>query len=354
MKTTRCLLALSLLFPACGHPATSSEPAAIGPEPVVTEDITAVQAPQLLLLHACAGGDCVVAARSPARATALCHGGKRLPSCPVSVIAWPPGFTSPPAGEALSPRGHERVAVSARWSDEGALAVLDVLTRAGEGALEERLFRVSPGQCDALSCASLRVSPLDGRRGWMAPWLDLSRAPDDDVLRNEALVEAHEPGGLLAVGKRGASRSARLDASDFFVRAPPSLCGDELRAAIAEAAEGMLWPSESDFPIAPLVTEPGAPEIDDDALRALAGVSAEARVEARGLSSFAWNGRNEEGMEPEERAEAARFRRLRAVLERSTTDLAAYHLGEIEVRVLVVGRTRCGEIAGVSTTAIET
>jgi hypothetical protein len=59
-------------------------------------------------------------------------------------------------------------------------------------------------------------------------------------------------------------------------------------------------------------------------------------------------------MTPEERATAARHRKLRSLLEANLQGITVLKVGRIEVEVYFVGRTRCGDVAGLRTTAIET
>jgi hypothetical protein len=137
--------------------------------------------------------------------------------------------------------------------------------------------------------------------------------------------------------------------------APQGLCGDALRNALAAPVDGLLWPSESDYPISVTVGAPGGqgaillPEI-----RALAGAPASAPVDARGLAPLGQLGAEYPGIDEAGKNQAARFRALGAVLAANLTGTGSYYVGKIDLRVLVLGRSRCGEIAGVISEVIET
>ena len=72
------------------------------------------------------------------------------------------------------------------------------------------------------------------------------------------------------------------------------------------------------------------------------------------LALLVWLGREDGSQDDGERALAARFRALRALLEAQLDGVQVLAVGQVEVRVLVVGRSRCGELAGVDTVAVET
>jgi hypothetical protein len=56
----------------------------------------------------------------------------------------------------------------------------------------------------------------------------------------------------------------------------------------------------------------------------------------------------------EERAIAARYRELVALLKQHLSDLTVYQVGEVTLDVYVVGRTPEGELLGLATQASET
>lgn len=125
---------------------------------------------------------------------------------------------------------------------------------------------------------------------------------------------------------------------------------------VAKAADGLFYPSETDAPVEPFVmTGFEDEELTPEALLAFTERDAETPVETAELDAFFaplveeqdWHG-------PEERGAAKRFGRLRRLLERSLRDIRVFRVGERELDVYVLGRTRDGRFAGIRTRAVET
>jgi hypothetical protein len=138
----------------------------------------------------------------------------------------------------------------------------------------------------------------------------------------------------------------------------PSLCGEDLKGALAAATDGLLWMSESDYPFQ-YFERPGAGARADVLTRAgflaLLGKPTSTPVEVRTLADMlSFVTRDDPTMTPEERATAARYRKLRSLLEANLQGITVLKVGRIEIEVYFVGRTRCGDVAGLRTTAIET
>jgi hypothetical protein len=162
-------------------------------------------------------------------------------------------------------------------------------------------------------------------------------ATPDAALPDAAVPDAAVPDAAVA-------DAAPPDAGMF-----DPLCGDELRQLLEVAADGLFFPSESDYPfIVVLAADDGAGPIPAEVARGFDPVAAgEGEVRDFGalfdrLGAF------------DDPQIAARYDNLRRALEANLTDLAVYRFNEIEVRVLILGRTACGEIAGVTTVSIET
>jgi hypothetical protein len=133
----------------------------------------------------------------------------------------------------------------------------------------------------------------------------------------------------------------------------PTLCGEALVGSLSVASRDLLWPSETDAPLIPLLV-PEADPADPRLLRALLGVEPDATVEVRTLAELDALGVKHSWMTPEERAEAERFRTLAAVLRENLEKPAIYQVGRCDAYLLLVGRTRCGELAGLVTFVVET
>jgi hypothetical protein len=144
-----------------------------------------------------------------------------------------------------------------------------------------------------------------------------------------------------------------LTASAPPLKPAPTLCGEALVGALSSASSGLLWPSETDAPLIPLLVPEGDPA-DSGLLRALLGVEPDAPVEVRTLAELDALGLERSWMTPEERAEAARFRELAATLREHLDSPALYQVGRGDAYLLLVGRSRCGELAGLATFVVET
>jgi hypothetical protein len=128
-----------------------------------------------------------------------------------------------------------------------------------------------------------------------------------------------------------------------------------LRLRLERATDGLVYQSETDAALEPVLYESRDGEaIDAAALAALAGIDAGAKVEEIEVDDFFaplvaiedWYG------EDEKRA-ARRFARLERLLKRALDEPRVYRFGEREIDIFVVGRAG-GEIAGVRTKAVET
>ncbi|WP_437691478.1 nuclease A inhibitor family protein [Sorangium sp. So ce176] len=128
---------------------------------------------------------------------------------------------------------------------------------------------------------------------------------------------------------------------------------EELLASLQEAAQGLLFPSESDHPLHP--TRWDADASSPAALLAAEGLAADTAVEVTTVGDFF-----APVLEPPEeagegaQAEAGRYRRLVDLLERELTDLRVYRVGRVEIDVHVLGRHPSGAWIGVKTKVVET
>jgi hypothetical protein len=348
MKTTLAALALVVLgsLSACAGEELSPAPGDLAAEPLASSE-----PPQMLLLSRCEQPSCLVAARRLDGLDARCHDGAERAVCPVLSLQWP-GPSDDLMPLAFLPRSSERLLVLGRWRD-GALDIGQAFSRAGDGPLPDRWALASARGCDG--CVPLWIEPLDGRRGWAEAWLDPAAAPGDEVAHNLALVHAWSPDGLLFSGvKKGVGPRRRVVVHDFFLPRSfrPDLCREDLYKALGSASGGLLWPSETDAPLLPFVTS--GPEGDDAAAWAAALQGSPAELEEQPWSWLTRLGEETAGMTLEERGQAARYRSLRAALESHLTERKILVTGSVRRTVWIVGRSRCGELAGVETFVVET
>jgi hypothetical protein len=134
-----------------------------------------------------------------------------------------------------------------------------------------------------------------------------------------------------------------------------SLSGETLRSVLEEMSDGLLYMSETDAPIGP-VLDGRAKEVssqivlerfaDDTEDRPVREIDFEIFFE-RLTSRRDWHG-------PDEIKNAERFSRLRNTLLENLTDIHVYRVGRVQVDIYVVGLDREGNIAGIKTRAVET
>jgi hypothetical protein len=130
-------------------------------------------------------------------------------------------------------------------------------------------------------------------------------------------------------------------------------------AELEKAADGLLFPSESDYPLQAFLwlrSEVGAGAlVTPEELLKYKGYAADTAVEAVDFERFFRNVIQEEDWhEEEERASARRFRALVETLQRNLSDLKVFKVGRRKRDVYVVGRTPADDFAGFSTTVVET
>ncbi|WP_437736108.1 nuclease A inhibitor family protein [Sorangium sp. So ce1335] len=128
---------------------------------------------------------------------------------------------------------------------------------------------------------------------------------------------------------------------------------EELLAALQEAAQDLLFPSESDHPLQP--ARWGVDASSPAALLAAEGLAADTAVEVTTVDDFFAPVLEA----PEEAGEAAlaaagRYQRLVDLLERHLTDLRVYRVGRVDIDVHVVGRHPSGAWLGLKTKVVET
>jgi|GEM_PF-1446479 len=129
--------------------------------------------------------------------------------------------------------------------------------------------------------------------------------------------------------------------------------GDTL-AALAAAVEGLLVPSESDFPLEPFRWE-GAGRLTPEALLERLGLPPDTPVETRSSEAFfAPLARRADWMDAGQLAQADRFAALAALVAERLPDAVAYRAGQIRIAAVVVGQDRDGSAVGLRTTLIET
>jgi hypothetical protein len=120
-----------------------------------------------------------------------------------------------------------------------------------------------------------------------------------------------------------------------------------------DASQGLLFPSETDAPFEPFEWpgEEGKPE--KGRVLELAGVAAGTPIKVKSLDSFFKDATQEEDwQDPEEKAEAQKFRQLVKTLKEVLADPKVFLVGRSEADAYLVGRTDAGW-AGLKTRVVQ-
>jgi hypothetical protein len=141
------------------------------------------------------------------------------------------------------------------------------------------------------------------------------------------------------------------------LRAPDApLPTDVVRRRLLQAADGLLYTSESDRPFTWIFREgPAAAPLDVTAYRAAFGVPADVPVEQVALDDFF--ARHIERVDPADAAASSlvpRYRHLRETLRRTLRDVRVFRAGRIAIDCDIVGVDADGHVVGLRTVAIET
>lgn len=121
---------------------------------------------------------------------------------------------------------------------------------------------------------------------------------------------------------------------------------------------GLLYMSESDFPLEPFVWTQenfGDSEATPESLARFLKEPENTPIESPS-PEVVWEPMTieEEWFGEEEKEAARRFQALKAFINETLTDLKAFKVGEVEKAVYILGKTPEGDFAGIKTTVIET
>jgi hypothetical protein len=131
----------------------------------------------------------------------------------------------------------------------------------------------------------------------------------------------------------------------------PSPARSPLKAELKRLTEGLSYMSESDFPLKPLYVEGAGRK----SLKPSDLPGARKPVKPTDFDSFFGTATAEEDWHgTEEKESVRRYRELVAYLKENLSDLKVYKAGKVEMDVYVVGRTKEGDFAGVTTKVVET
>jgi hypothetical protein len=125
---------------------------------------------------------------------------------------------------------------------------------------------------------------------------------------------------------------------------------------LEDATKGLLFQSESDYPLIPFLWENFGPEpITSISLLDHIGKSANTPVETDDLDYFFRNSTKDKDWHgPEQKEEVQRFRYLVKILKENLSDIQVFRVGSVEIDVYIVGRIDSNKFMGLSTKVIET
>lgn len=137
----------------------------------------------------------------------------------------------------------------------------------------------------------------------------------------------------------------------------------DIQTALTEAAAGLLFMSESDYPFEFFLWKDAAAEpLTDDRVRALTNHLPDARVDTKPLDEFFRNAMTaQEWHDDGQRADVERYQKLYNTLTARLSEIIVYRIGETEVHAYITGKVIHAETdkpatdyAGLSTIQIET
>jgi hypothetical protein len=124
---------------------------------------------------------------------------------------------------------------------------------------------------------------------------------------------------------------------------------------LLKASDGLLYPSESDYPFEYVEWETNGKRLTKKLIRQLAGKEESAPVKSQSLDDFFKNvTKVKDWYEEEEKVNVERFRQLQETLQNNLTGIRVFKVGKIEIDAYIIGKTKDGKCAGLSTKVIET
>jgi hypothetical protein len=130
---------------------------------------------------------------------------------------------------------------------------------------------------------------------------------------------------------------------------------NQIMQLLTKAADGLLYPSESDYPFQYVEWDTGGKRLTKKLIRQLANKKESAPVKSRSLDDFFKNVTEvKDWYEEEEKAETQRFIQLKEILENNLSVIRVFEVGKIEIDAYIIGKTVDGKCAGLATKVIET
>lgn len=133
----------------------------------------------------------------------------------------------------------------------------------------------------------------------------------------------------------------------WWVRKPVQAAAPPDLAALRQASDGLLYPSESDEPFTAFAWPPARDPAHD---------TAQAQVVAHSPKGAAVSEQTVDDFfaQLQGSPDAGRYAQLRKVLEQQLAGLKAFRAGEVRVAVYLIGKAPSGSWAGLQTLSVET
>ncbi len=130
----------------------------------------------------------------------------------------------------------------------------------------------------------------------------------------------------------------------------------EIFERLHEAAKGLLWMSESDYPFEALIWEFGEKILlDNEVVLKITKHALDTPVKIIEFDTFFQGAVTDKDWHDSEEADTVkRYQELVRIMKQYLSDLKVYKVGEIEIDVYIIGKTNTGEYAGLATVSIET
>jgi hypothetical protein len=123
---------------------------------------------------------------------------------------------------------------------------------------------------------------------------------------------------------------------------------------IRSAADGLLFMSESDSPLEPLVLKSSAEGLQNE-LKTLCATDTVEPIEVQDVEYFFRNQvKTYPGYNKEQTDRAARFVQLIKTLHDNLSDIKVYRVGTVQVNAFIIGKLKDGQYAGLRTKLVET
>jgi hypothetical protein len=126
--------------------------------------------------------------------------------------------------------------------------------------------------------------------------------------------------------------------------------------ALEQASKGLLFKSESDYPLEPFLWERKADaKLTPQDLLALKGYPPNTPVKTLTLARFFQPATKEEAWHnAEERKTVKQFQELVKTLQQHLSGITVFKVGNITMDIYIVGKTKTGDLAGLATKVVET